>query len=203
MTQEDGKDIVERIKNGDLLAFQDLYSLYYRDLCTFAHMYLNSQEEVEDVIQEIFVKLWKRRFDLHITHLKNYLLSSVKNACLNVIQHQDVVKKHSEIIQQQILVNELEVIDVHEQEKDFELSLQYIKDCIAELPEKTREVIELKYFQGLGAQEISERTGTSKRTVETQLYKGLKMLTNKIYGKIMILFIFIQFIIRNFSLLDV
>ena len=203
MAHENGKEIVERIKNGDLLAFQDLYTLYYHDLCSFALMYIDSHEEVEDVIQEIFVKLWKRRFDLQITHLKNYLLSAVKNACLNVLQHKEVVKKHSEVIQQQILLNELETIDLYENEKEFELSMEHIRACISELPEKTREVIELKYVQGLGAQEISERTGTSKRTVETQLYKGLKMLSSKVLGKILIFIFFVSFIVRNFLALDV
>lgn len=184
--------IIEKIKSGDILAFKEIYRLYYQHLLSFGKRYIDSEEEVEDCIQTIFVTIWEKRLSLQITNLKQYLTTAVKHACLNYLQKQITASKYTSTIEYEIKLEELQQIETEEIEKDKEIEIEQVHAYIQKLPEKTKEVISLKYIQGFSAQEISEKTGTSKRTVETQLYKGIKMLA-EMYGlKILLLAVFLE-----------
>jgi RNA polymerase sigma-70 factor (ECF subfamily) len=81
-------NIFERIKNGDEKAFDYIFDTYYTGLCIFANKYVEDIDLAEDIVQELFIKIWVKREQLNINDsLKSYLFQSVNNSCLNHLKH--------------------------------------------------------------------------------------------------------------------
>ncbi|MFO7869221.1 MAG: sigma-70 family RNA polymerase sigma factor [Bacteroidales bacterium] len=192
--QSDEKKIVEEFLNGSVVAFEKLYVLYYSKMCSYAYSYLQSRDEAEDVVQNVFVKIWESRGSLSITHFQNYVIRAVKNACINQINITMSHTEHHDKIKLQIAQTELQKTFVDSEDT---ISSQTIQKCIDELPQKTKEVIRLKYVQELSALEISNIMHTSKRTVETQIYNGIKLLFSIMKAKHIFFFIIVSSLIRK------
>ena len=80
-------------------AFATLFRKYYKDLVLFAGTILHEQEVCEDIVQTIFLRLWDNRSRLRIeTSLKSYLLSAVRNSCIEEIRHRKIVSAHQQEI---------------------------------------------------------------------------------------------------------
>lgn len=78
-------------------AFATLFRKYYKDLVLFAGTILREQEVCEDIVQTIFLRLWDNRSRLRIeTSLKSYLLSAVRNSCIEEIRHRKIVSVHQQ-----------------------------------------------------------------------------------------------------------
>ena len=83
----DEKEILEKINRGDESGLQGLFDLYYKPLCVFALNFLDSYEEAEDVIQDLFVKFWERRGNTVFQGaLRAYLFSSVQHNCIKILK---------------------------------------------------------------------------------------------------------------------
>ena len=93
----DNQKLAKQIKQGDIRAYELLFKAYYQALCNFANSYLNNIAESEDLVQEVFVKIWDKRHELNVTtSIKSYLFQAVKNSCFNHQKHQKVQRKHKE-----------------------------------------------------------------------------------------------------------
>ena len=108
----------DRLINGDEKEFKSLFDLLYVGMVQQATFYTNDFAVAEDVVQEIFVRLWEKRGELKsVQNLEGYLLLSVKNRCLNYLEHQQVVDKYK----QYCLLQEI-------QDDDDEDPEQFIED---------------------------------------------------------------------------
>lgn len=86
MDLTDDRNLYLLLREGDEHAFQALFKKFYPALCHFAHQFLSDREQSEEIVQEMFVKLWEKRAVLNIeTSVKHYLFRSVRNHCLNQI----------------------------------------------------------------------------------------------------------------------
>ena len=84
MKKSTDKELCLLVKEGDEKAFETLFHRYYSSLCLLARQYVDDDEKAEEVVQDIFVKIWSKRKELLIeTSFKQYLLRSVKNQCIN------------------------------------------------------------------------------------------------------------------------
>ncbi|MFY8035549.1 MAG: sigma-70 family RNA polymerase sigma factor, partial [Cyclobacteriaceae bacterium] len=82
---------------GNELAFEKIFKIYYKPLCHYAYSFLNDGAEAEEVVQNTFVKIWERRSTIQVqTSVKAYLYSMVRNSCLNVIKHEKVKKEFAQ-----------------------------------------------------------------------------------------------------------
>ena len=87
----------DRLINGDEKEFKSLFDLLYVGMVQQATFYTNDFAVAEDVVQEVFVRLWEKRGELKsVQNLEGYLLLSVKNRCLNYLEHQQVVDKYKQ-----------------------------------------------------------------------------------------------------------
>ena len=83
----------------DEIAFRTLFFQFFSPLCVFAHRYIDRWETCEDIVQETFFKIWKNRKNIEInTSSRNFLITSVKNTCVNRKQNKTGSKKRSRII---------------------------------------------------------------------------------------------------------
>lgn len=149
-----------------------LFQHYYSDLCRFAFSKLRKQEESEDVVQEVFVKLWQKRHSLQpSTSLKAYLLTATRNACFNLIEKKKREKNLHQGYQENQVATKAEAGGPTPEEIQSR-----IMEALDELPPKCRQVFELSRFEGMTYQEIADHLDISPKTVENQMGKALSIL---------------------------
>ena len=159
-----------RIAAGDQLAFEGLFREHYKPLCAFACQYLREGDKAQDLVQDLFFRLWQDREKIQVTmSIKAYLFASVRNRCLNVIATQGRVRSLDE-----------ETDDLRQEEAVTEEErthrLGRVHAAIEALPEERRRIFKLSRYEGLKYQEIADRLGLSVKTVENQMGKALKTL---------------------------
>lgn len=176
--------IVNELRKGNKDVYQALFYQYYPLLAKFAHRYVYDAEACEDLIQDVFVTLWEKRSSLKINSLKAYLYTSIKNKCLGYLQHFDVRDRHEVFLIEAYMESSGE-LDINEELTDK------IKKCLADLPEKMRDIFEKKYVVGLTAIDIAEDMDISINTVNTQLKRAKNRIrTELLKAGVKILFIF-------------
>lgn len=172
MNPIDDNELFLKVKDGDEHAFKELFRKYYSSMCLFARQFLNDYELAEETVQDVFVKIWEKRTLLNIeTSVKHYLFRSIRNQCLNRIQHEKIKHRY-----------ERKVLDVMQQEIDpdqyfLEVDLiRRIEKSIDSLPPKRREIFRLSREQGMKYKEIADTLKISVKTVEAQMGLALKFL---------------------------
>jgi RNA polymerase sigma-70 factor, ECF subfamily len=155
-----GTDLVERLRAGDVRALEELFRQQYEPLCRFAERYLHDRAATEDLVQDLFAALWARRTRLDLRgSLRAYLFASVRNRALNVRKHQ-LVEHAWERDEAAPEVRALhraprrpdELLD--ERERDAR-----VRAAIAQLPERCRLVMQLRWEEQLGYSEIASILG--------------------------------------------
>ncbi|MBO9730309.1 MAG: RNA polymerase sigma-70 factor [Chitinophaga sp.] len=160
------------------LVFKECYAILLAYACKYV-----LRETAEDIVQDVFVQL-HRKGTLHITtNIKSYLFRSIHNSCLDYIKHQAVHQRYVNASLPALTAAELDYFSPDGGRQSL-LELDHLEvsvwQAIEALPPKCREVVKLRYQQGLKTGEISEAMGISSRTVETQLYKAIKQLRGMI-----------------------
>ena len=164
---------VERIRAGDIQAFEALYRAYWHRLYAFAFRYVRSKEDAEDVTQEVFLRIWRgREHWVPAGAVRNYLYLSVRNAARDrmarvVVAERWRVRQVAATSETQPNLESAELAAVVEQ-------------ALAELPPKRAAVCRLRLIDGLSYAEIAHRLAIGAKTVETQLARGLKFLRDRI-----------------------
>lgn len=176
--QESDTNIWRKLKQGNHQVFTSLFNTYYKGLVLFGGNFIRNQAVCEDIVQSVFMKLWRERESLHIeTSLKSYLVKSVQNACLDEIRHLSSVEEH-----QQYSINTY-LIDLYDTEHYMLYSdlQEHLEKALAKLPPGYREVIEMSRLEKRKYKEIAQKLQISERTVEARMYKALNLL--RIYLK--------------------
>lgn len=131
----------------------------------------------EDLVQDIFLRVWQKQTPLFLKEgLKTYLYRSVQHACLDYLKHQQIEGDYLSAIINRLKIEEINYY--HDAQSLFEEDerLLLIYEEVEKLPRKCREIFVMSYFEERKAADIASLLNISKRTVEAQLYKALKML---------------------------
>jgi RNA polymerase sigma-70 factor, ECF subfamily len=172
----DKKHIVDKIVFGDKKDFEILFNENYERLAYYAYQYLKDKDNAEDVVQELFSKLWINRVELpKDANINAYLYSAVRNACLNQIKHQKVKEAHFSNFEIPVLNN-----DYIENKIDANDLSKLIETAIFELPPERQKIFLLSREQGLKYQEVADKLGISIKTVEAQMGKALRSLREQL-----------------------
>lgn len=152
--------------------FESTFKEYFQALYGYACMLLRDEEEAEEIVQTVFLKLWEKRESINIeSSIKAYLYQMVYRDSMNHIRHQKVKQKHQHITQHQAASEPLQMDEGHDEEL-----MMALKKALQQLPEKCRKVFLLSRYESLKYQEIADRLGISIKTVETHMGKALKHL---------------------------
>lgn len=174
--------------------FEKLFKTHYSQLCSYANLFLSDPDAAEDVVQEVFFKLWKNRDELIInTTIKSYLFRAVRNGCLNVIDHISVREAYKIVNENDIKDSEGNLIDetiVSELE-------QRIKETIDLLPPERRKIFIMSRFDGLKYREIADQLSISVKTVENQMYQALRFLREKLVDYLPLTILIFKGLFRN------
>ena len=164
--------LVRRIKRSDTEAFRELFEIYQRDIFNFLHFKLGNIEAAEDLLQDVFIKIWERRRQLREnTSIKSFLFTIARHAALNYLRHNRIVLKFQ--VEQRIRVSEEE-----SEYQEFERNeiQQVLMNAITKLPEKSRLPFMMSRFEELTYNEIADRLNISVKTVESHMGRALKLL---------------------------
>jgi len=156
------------IAAGDRRAFEEVFRSHYRPLCAFAVQYVKDGDRAEDLVQDLFFRLWQDREKTSITtSLKSYLFTAVRNRCLNATKVQGRVRSLNEDVDDRMDDDE------RSEDEHAERSAR-VNAAIESLPEERRKVFKLSRHEGLKYHQIAERLGISIKTVENQMGKALR-----------------------------
>jgi len=157
----------------DIQSFELLFREYYQMLCSYAYRFVNDADTAEEIVQELFYKLWEKRSEIQInTSEKSYLYSAVHNRCLKFIEHRNVESRYKSYY----LTHESEVDNAPHQNSNVNELQNIIDQTINTLPERCGRIFRLNRFEGLKYQEIADKLAISIKTVEANMGKALKIL---------------------------
>tara|TARA_B110000495_G_C23036656_1_gene619388 strand:- start:477 stop:1052 length:576 start_codon:yes stop_codon:yes gene_type:complete len=184
---------VEKLKNGDNNAYTLLMNDYYKNLCGYANLFTKDPSKSEDIVQNVFVKIWiyRKKIDPNIP-IKKYLYKSVYNEFI------DQYRKNKPVIS--LEEKYLKVIDtiIDDNSLDIEKLMMNVNREIDKLPEKCKRVFILNKKEGLTHNEIAEYLQISTKTVESHITRAFKILNQKLGNKIKsILIIIFDFKLSN------
>jgi RNA polymerase sigma-70 factor, ECF subfamily len=169
MNRED--DITGRIRKGDIAAFESLFRSSYVSLVRYAKSILKDHDTAEEIVQDLFFRLWKDREKLQIeSSLNGYLFRSVYNRCIHYIDHKKVMEKY-----------EADMAYLGEEAPETPMQVmqhgelqEIIAGTLENLPGRCGEIFYLNRFEGLKYREIAERLSVSVKTVEANMGRALK-----------------------------
>ena len=96
------EEFIDQINRKQMPAFRELFGSFYRYLVLYAMRYVRQQEVSEDIVQEVFIAIWESDKKYNSYHgFRAFLYDSVKNRCLNYLKHQEVERRHAEILLQE------------------------------------------------------------------------------------------------------
>lgn len=163
-----------RIKLGDEQAFELLYRKFYVRLCAFANKFLNDPEIAQEIVQDVFTKIWEGREDIDPEDSINaYLFKIAQNLSINNLRRKKVESKYIEIYK--LVYTDHMEFSVLESLLAKELD-ENISDSIARLPAQCRKIFELSRSEGLKYKEIADTLNISIKTVEAQMSKAFRSL---------------------------
>ena len=164
------KELLEYLKEGSQGAFTEIYHRYWKQMLAIAYTFSKDKSVSQDIVQEIFAKLWARKEELNIEYLNTYLGSAVRFSVFKLIYKQ---RRRLEIESQNV-ADELSTLT--EEQIGTRFIQEYINKVVEELPETCKMVFNYSRNHGLSTTEISMELGLSKKTVEGYLTKGLKII---------------------------
>jgi len=176
--------LLASIMEGDRKAFAEIFERYHDLLYNHAYNKLRDRDEANDVIQEVFVKLWNIKAGTEVQNLAAYLYTMVRNQVFSLIQHKEVVSVYSNSFQEFKESSDIEA-DYLIREKQLN---EIINKEIAALPPRMREIFELSRKEYLSNKQIAKKLNLSEHTVADQIKKALKQLRLKVGGPAMIIF---------------
>ena len=184
----DNNAVISALREGDEEVFDHIYRYYFRGLCAFCSQYVTLSES-EEIVQDTMMWLWENRATFvpdATSSLRQYLITSVKRRCFNVLRRQEkeILEESSWFEQEQddfyefidlSVVNELQSL---------------IQEAIDELPSSYRQAFTMHRFQNKNRQEIAETLQVSIKTVDYRIQQSLKILRERLKDYLPVLAIY-------------
>ncbi len=168
--------------------YEWIFRQYYQGLCNYANTWLNDLDHAEEVVQNMFVRLWEKKDSINIdTSVKSYLYKAVYHASLNEIRHRKIkenylsMQKHEQVTEP----------DAKGNVKELELK---IEKALLNLPEQCRLIFRMSRFEDLKYREIAAILNISIKTVENQMGKALRLMRENLADYLTVVLVIIHFL---------
>jgi RNA polymerase sigma-70 factor (ECF subfamily) len=173
--------IVARLRAGDERALEALVRAHYNELCVFAARMTGQRSTAEELVQEVFLRIWRRREQLALTgSIVSYLYASARNGALNELGRERRRQRWYDRVKHGIdapLGGSAPEADEGTRASELELA---IERAIASLPPRCREAYLLRRQHGMSHAEIGRVMQTTPKTVEVQIGKALRVLRKRL-----------------------
>lgn len=171
------EEIIRRLKTDDKSAVDELFNCYYNRLFHFSKSILKIESNIDDILQEVFVKIWLNRLKISNAETFNsYIFTITKNEVLNLIRAN--LKENS--LRAEIYVRSVAEEYQTQNPLEFDEIKSAIDKIIATLPEKRQLVFKLSRTEGLPNKEIAHQLGISEKTVEDHITHAIRHIKNSL-----------------------
>jgi len=175
--QYDEQSILDRVAQGDAGAFETLYLQYRDKIIYFGWKFLQSEAKAEDVLQEVFLKVWTRREELpQIRNFKAWLTAITRNHIYNALRRLSVEEKFikefshkGETAEQAAAPDKLSLIELQ----------TALDKAVGALTTQQKKVFELSRFEGLRHEQIAEELDISRDTVKKHMTDALRKVRGR------------------------
>lgn len=167
--------LVRNLSKGNLLAFNTLYKEYSGRLYRFAFGYFKSEEEAEELVQEVFTVIWEKRADLkEELSFKSFLFT----IAFNIIRKHFRTKVHllAYFKSENLVDTDMQT----SQQVTYDSLYQYLTKLIDKIPQRRKEIFMKSRMEGLSIKEIAEELKISHKTVENQLTEALRFIRSNL-----------------------
>jgi RNA polymerase sigma-70 factor (family 1) len=156
-------------QNPEYLLFESLFRQHFQQLAGYAFTILRNKDDAEDVVQEVFTRIWNKNRDaLRLDQPKYYLVTAVKNACISLLRKQ---------AGKQFVPVENVAIAAEQTSTPAGTDLVIIANkALAELPPQCLAIFKLSRFGKLTYQQIADEMGLSVKTIENQMGKAIRIM---------------------------
>ena len=181
--------LIERLQKRDEAAFEQVFKKNYKSLHAYSYTMLKDDAAAEEMVQNVFYKLWERTGTITITgSIEAYLYKAVYHETLNYLKHLKVRSEHQLFVSHR-MKGETEPAAKKMQAKELEARL---REAMNDLPEQCRTIFQLSRFEELRYREIAEQLNISVKTVENQMGKALKILRLKLVDFLALILLFMH-----------
>ena len=190
MDSSDERKHVKLLKKGDIKAFDDLFAMYSKKVYHFAFSFLKNKEDAEEIVQEVFLRVWEKRKTIKEYYsFKSFLFSISYNL---IMDHFRSKMKDPEFIE--FLSANAKVIDISSEENiNYESLKEHYLNIVEKLPPKRKAIFKMNRFEGLSYKEISEQLQVSVNTIENHMAAALKFIRQNIEKEYIIALLFYFF----------
>ena len=201
MVDDLDRDQIKELIAGNEKEFDLIFKKYYKLLCYVARGYFKNNYLVEEIVCDVFTKVWQKRNELPATtSLREYLIKSVHNNCIDYYRMQKVQDK----LKQDVDENQKKsyaLIDIGQNPLEYAIANELekkINEAIEALPDRYKEAFKLSRFKNLSYEEISVEMGISVNGVKMNIKKALEHLRKKLAPNLLALLLGINFSLINF-----
>lgn len=177
--------LLERLKLGDLEAFNMIYEQYWSLLINESYKRLHNMALCEEVVQDVFIDLWQQRAVRDIQNLEAYLRTCMKFKVFEVYRKN---RKTKSMLEENLSLMQQHEISEYDQYAQKDLK-SLIEDWISHLPQKRKEIFKMRYLDELSTKEISEMTQSSQNTIQNHLGISISKLRKLIIQHFLIFII--------------
>lgn len=170
--------LIEQMKSGDNQAFAALYDLYCPKVYNFTRLYISSSDEVAEVVQDVFVKLWEsRHLIIEEKGLEGFLFIITRNLIFNMNR-----RNFRETMLKMTVLKAVEEEGSSNIEEEFAATdlKRYIDGLVTQLPERQQRVFRMSREEHMSYREIAERLNITEKAVERHIYLALKFLRSNL-----------------------
>lgn len=183
-------ELVKLLKNGDMSAFDIIYKKYSRRLYGFIFRYIKQGADTEEIVQEVFMKIWKSRDKINIySSFESFLFTIAHNATVNLLKKRATEQQYVEHIKS--LQHIEETYELTDEIHYKELTKKF-QDLMNELSPRQKEIFQLSREEGLSHKEIAEKLGISVHTVKNHLVTILSLFKSRLDNCLLITGLFIN-----------
>jgi RNA polymerase sigma-70 factor (family 1) len=173
-------EIIGRIRQGDVKQFESLFRSSYVSLVRYARTLVKDQDDAEEIVQDLFYRIWQDREKIKIeSSLNGYLFRAVHNRCLHFIEHNRIVVKHAEEMSFRAQESPESPSDI----LNYKELQARIAGILEKLPERCGKIFCMNRFEGLKYNEIAEKLSVSVKTVEANMGRALREFRKELTEK--------------------
>lgn len=179
--------LLKSLKRGDNRAFEIVFKTFFPRLYGYAKGMVDSSDLAEDLVQETLASVWENRYMLDEKgNLKSFLFKSVRNRCLNYLEHQKVVDKYIDAFKYESASQGLYMLDfLDKSESDEACSdmMDEVNRVLSTLSPTVKEAFTLSKFSKMKNREVADKMSLSVKTVEKHISKAMKLLKSEMKGR--------------------
>lgn len=159
------KELISLIATGDEYAFRELHSLYWNEVYSLAIAFTKSPQAAEDIVQEVFLKLWVKRHALdHIANFRAYFMIMVRNELISALRK---IKKQEKDLQ--VFIKTAVPADIHPHHGDISAASELVKETLQQLPIRQQQIFRMSREDGMDHNAIADQLNLSKKTVSNTI----------------------------------